>query len=102
MRSMCTSTSQEPSQLTAGVVEVNTCWAFKYHQGSKANGIGWEMEVSPTLIADVHNPAVIYAIREGDSMYFDGKARQQPMCGQGDERRMHVVQAEREKRGVHP
>ena len=35
------------------------CYAFKYHQGKAAKGIGWEEEVSPTLIADFHNPAVV-------------------------------------------
>ncbi|WP_347492530.1 DNA cytosine methyltransferase [Collinsella aerofaciens] len=34
--------------------------AFKYHQGSKAGGIGAAVEQSPTLTADYHNPAVMY------------------------------------------
>ena len=34
--------------------------AFKYHQCSKAGGIGAAVEQSPTLTADYHNPAVMY------------------------------------------
>lgn len=34
--------------------------AFKYHQGSKAGGIGAAVEQSPMLTADYHNPAVMY------------------------------------------
>ena len=32
---------------------------FKFHQGSGAGNIGYEDELSPTLIADWHNPAVM-------------------------------------------
>lgn len=32
--------------------------AFKYHQGSKAGSVGADTEVSPTLTADYHQPAV--------------------------------------------
>lgn len=35
------------------------CYAFKFHQGKAANGIGFEEEVSQTLIADFHNHAVV-------------------------------------------
>lgn len=31
---------------------------FKFHNGAKAQGIGYEREQSPTLTADWHNPAV--------------------------------------------
>lgn len=34
--------------------------AFKYHQGSKAGGLGEEYDQSPTLTADWHQPAVCY------------------------------------------
>ena len=39
--------------------------AFKYHQCSKAGGIGAAVEQSPTLTADYHNPAVMY--EEGET-----------------------------------
>lgn len=39
--------------------------AFKYHQGSKAGGIGAAVEQSPTLTADYHNLAVMY--EEGET-----------------------------------
>ena len=32
---------------------------FKYHQGAGAGGLGYELEQSPTLTADYHNPDVI-------------------------------------------
>ena len=32
---------------------------FKFHQGSGAGNIGYEDELSPTLIADWHNPAIL-------------------------------------------
>lgn len=32
---------------------------FKFHQGSKAGSIGYEEEISPTITADWHAPAVI-------------------------------------------
>ena len=32
---------------------------FKFHQGSGAGNIGYEDEMSPTLIADWHNPAIL-------------------------------------------
>ena len=35
------------------------CGGFKWHQGSGAGGLGYEVEQSPTLTADYHNPAVI-------------------------------------------
>lgn len=34
--------------------------AFKYHQGADAGGVGAEVEQSPTLTADWHQPAVCY------------------------------------------
>lgn len=33
---------------------------FKYHQGAKAGGIGAQVDQSPTLTADFHQPAVCY------------------------------------------
>lgn len=32
---------------------------FKYHAGAGAGGVGYELENSPTLTADYHNPAVL-------------------------------------------
>lgn len=32
---------------------------FKYHQGSRAGGVGYEPDQSPTLTADYHQPAVL-------------------------------------------
>lgn len=32
---------------------------FKYHQGAQAGNIGYELESSPTLTADYHQPAVL-------------------------------------------
>lgn len=43
-----------------GTGRLNLAVAFKYHQGSKAGGIGDAAEQSPTLTADYHNPAVMY------------------------------------------
>lgn len=37
------------------------CAGFKFHQGSKAGSIGYEEENSPTITADWHAPAVMYA-----------------------------------------
>lgn len=34
------------------------CAGFKYHQGAGAGNIGYELEQSPTLTADYHNPAI--------------------------------------------
>lgn len=44
----------------SGAGRLNPAVAFKYHQGSKAGGIGDAAEQSPTLTADYHNPAVMY------------------------------------------
>lgn len=38
------------------------CGGFKYHAGSGAGNIGWDSEMSPTLTASWHNPAVIYGV----------------------------------------
>ena len=34
------------------------CAGFKYHHGAGAGNIGYELEQSPTLTADYHNPAI--------------------------------------------
>lgn len=39
-------------------------YGFKYHQGTKAKGIGFEEEVSPTLTCDWHVPTVLYVPAE--------------------------------------
>lgn len=58
---------QEDVSATLSTSNVQTLFqplGFKYHQGVKAGSIGAEEEVSPTLTADYHNPAVCYAIQE--------------------------------------
>lgn len=50
---------------------------FKFHQGSGAGSIGYELEQSPTLTADWHNPAVLIG-GEGQC------EATQSACGGGD------------------
>lgn len=52
---------QEEMSATLSTSNVQTLFqpmAFKYHQGAKAGSVGAEEEVSPTLTADYHQPAV--------------------------------------------
>ena len=61
-----TCTSQEKREALTGASAGGTrASGFKWHQGSGANGLGWEDEQSPTLTADWHNPAV--AIRTANT-----------------------------------
>ena len=45
--------------ITAHASKDTPAIAFKFHQGAAAGGIGDEVEQSPTLTADYHNPAVL-------------------------------------------
>jgi DNA (cytosine-5)-methyltransferase 1 len=38
---------------------IGGCAGFKFHQGGSAKGVGFEMNQSPTLTADWHQPAII-------------------------------------------
>lgn len=51
--------SKEKRQELAEAAGIDArCAGFKFHQGAGAGGIGCEVEVSPTLTADWHQPAV--------------------------------------------
>ena len=47
------------AELTAGSGKGSQSAGFKYHAGKSAGSIGYEEELSPTLTADYHNPAVL-------------------------------------------
>lgn len=53
------SSREKRKALAAGAEGGARAAGFKFHQGSGAGSIGYEDEVSPTLIADWHNPAVL-------------------------------------------
>ena len=53
------SSREKRKALASGADGSTQAAGFKFHQGSGAGSIGYEEEVSPTLIADWHNPAVL-------------------------------------------
>lgn len=88
--------------------------AFKYHQGSKAGGIGAAVEQSPTLTADYHNPAVMYEESEtctaglsetgqanqgGQRTFDSGRNQRHTEHGQQPEPCVHDRHAEERERG---
>lgn len=66
---------------------------FKYHQGSKARGIGAEEEVSPTLMTDSHAPAVCVqgTIANGKRMGQNGLGASEGACYTLDTMDVHGV-----------
>lgn len=66
---------------------------FKYHQGSKARGIGAEEEVSPTLMTDSHAPAVCVqgTIANGKRMGQNGLGASGGACYTLDTMDVHGV-----------
>lgn len=76
---------------------------FKYHQGSKARGIGAE-EVSPTLMTDSHAPAVCVqgTIANGKRMGQNGLGASEGACYTLDTMDVHGVCYERQGEAMNP
>lgn len=53
------SSKERRAELTAGSRKGSQSAGFKYHAGKSAGSIGYEEELSHTLTADYHNPAVL-------------------------------------------
>lgn len=62
---------------TADGVGISDCWGFKYHQGSAAGNIGYEVDNSPTLTTDYHQPAICL---QTDHMGQNGKMHSVEVC----------------------
>ena len=77
---------------------------FKYHQGSKARGIGAEEEVSPTLMTDSHAPAVCVqgTIANGKRMGQNGLGASEGACYTLDTMDVHGVCYERQGGALNP
>lgn len=79
---------------------------FKYHQGSKARGIGAEEEeeVSPTLMTDSHAPAVCVqgTIANGKRMGQNGLGASEGACYTLDTMDVHGVCYERQGEAMNP
>lgn len=78
---------------------------FKYHQGSKARGIGAEEEeVSPTLMTDSHAPAVCVqgTIANGKRMGQNGLGASEGACYTLDTMDVHGVCYERKDGATNP